>query len=507
MIFAENRIPEPPVNIDDCLNKARQYLAQGAADRAVHLLQRATEQAPHHAELWKLLGIACHEEQLEPEAVTAFTQVCTLQPDDIDTAMMLAQSSQLAGLPALGHFERLLTLIPEDLNARRGYAGALVADNQRAAAESLLCQSLQQHPDWLVGHKTLSSLRYTSGDHSHFADSYAVACARQPGNMPLWLEWFRSQAQIRAWDNASRILTEAEALFGAHPQLDLAKLFIASESGDQVRAELLFEQTSQLDDLTRDLALIRHLLRKGDAALAETIAMRRISSPAANVIWPYLSLIWRLTGNEYAHWLDGEPPLVHTMDLAFAGEELSQLASLLRQLHQARGPFAEQSVRGGTQTDQHLFLRHEPIVRALKNRMQSAVADYVAQLPSGASGHPLLGAPREQLRRGRVQFAGSWSVRLTAQGHNVSHTHPQGLISSALYISLPEPAQMGPAPAGWIQFGTAPSELNLPLKPLLKVEPKVGRLVVFPSTLWHSTIPFNDGERLVVAFDVRPPRS
>lgn len=494
------------MNIDDCLNKAQQWICEGATDRAVQLLQRATEQAPHQPELWKLLGIACHEEQLEPEAVTAFTQACALNPRDIDAIMMLAQSSQLAGLPALEHFERLLALIPDDLNARRGYAAALAADNQREAADTLLCQSLQQHPDWLAGHKALSSLRYTSGDHTHFADSYASACSRQPGHLPLWLEWFRSQAQVRAWDNARRIIAEAEAFFGPHPQLDLAKLFIASESGDQTSAERLFEQTSQLDDLTRDLALIRHLLRKGDAAPAETVAMRRISSPAANVIWPYLSLIWRLTGNEYAHWLDGEPLLVHTMDLAFADEELNQLAGLLRQLHQARSPFAEQSVRGGTQTDQHLFLRHEPILRALKNRMQSAVASYVAQLPSGASGHPILGAPREQLIRGRMQFAGSWSVRLTAQGHNVSHTHPQGLISSALYISLPKPEQMGPTPAGWIQFGTPPSELNLPLAPLLNLEPKVGRLVVFPSTLWHSTVPFNDGERLVVAFDVRPPR-
>jgi hypothetical protein len=39
------------------------------------------------------------------------------------------------------------------------------------------------------------------------------------------------------------------------------------------------------------------------------------------------------------------------------------------------------------------------------------------------------------------------------------------------------------------------------------VEPRPGRLVLFPSTLWHSTEPFAAGERLVVSFDVSLPRA
>ena len=38
------------------------------------------------------------------------------------------------------------------------------------------------------------------------------------------------------------------------------------------------------------------------------------------------------------------------------------------------------------------------------------------------------------------------------------------------------------------------------------VEPRPGRLVLFPSWMWHGTVPFGAGERLTVAFDVAPPR-
>jgi hypothetical protein len=64
---------------------------------------------------------------------------------------------------------------------------------------------------------------------------------------------------------------------------------------------------------------------------------------------------------------------------------------------------------------------------------------------------------------------------------------------------------MGPAPAGWIRFGQPPPELGLDLPHTAQLEPRPGRLVLFPSTMWHATVPFEEGERLVVAFDVRPP--
>ena len=125
--------------------------------------------------------------------------------------------------------------------------------------------------------------------------------------------------------------------------------------------------------------------------------------------------------------------------------------------------------------------------------------DYIAALPPPETGHPLLNTPRSDLK-----FAGSWSVRLAAQGHHAVHTHPAGWISSALHVALPD--AIGAAPAGWLRFGAPPPDLGLTLTPYRQIAPKVARLVLFPSTLWHDTIPFTEGERLSLAFDIRPPR-
>jgi predicted 2-oxoglutarate/Fe(II)-dependent dioxygenase YbiX len=64
---------------------------------------------------------------------------------------------------------------------------------------------------------------------------------------------------------------------------------------------------------------------------------------------------------------------------------------------------------------------------------------------------------------------------------------------------------MGKPPAGWLALGLAPPELQLDLPASGFVEPKAGRLVLFPSTMWHSTVPFEQGERLTIAFDVKRP--
>jgi hypothetical protein len=123
---------------------------------------------------------------------------------------------------------------------------------------------------------------------------------------------------------------------------------------------------------------------------------------------------------------------------------------------------------------------------------------YVAALPPIDPRHPLLSTSRNQLL-----FAGAWSVRLHAQGFHVCHTHPMGWISSAFYVALPH--DLGPAPAGWLQPGAPPSDLRLNLPPYAQIEPRPGRLVLFPSTMWHGTVPFNDGERLTIAFDIAVP--
>jgi Tfp pilus assembly protein PilF len=448
------------------------------------------------------LGLAARDSQYMEEARVAIAAAAKLAPHDAKMAFAHAQINFETWRPAAKLFRDAQRLAPQDLHITRNAALALAAEGEVQTAQKLLLRALNDHPSWVDGHTTLATLRITSGARDSFDQSFGEACAKQPHDMPLRLAWFHTLSKAREWDAARRVIFDGEQLLGPQRALEVARIYIASESDEASTNPHLFDSVEDMCDPGLDLCHVRYCLRLGRIDKAISIASRHISSPAASIFWPYLSLAWRLQGNANAAWLDGDPLLFQCFDLDFSVEELEDLTQTLRALHVMQAPYLEQSVRGGTQTDRQLFFHHDPVIQKAKARIQAAVRDYVAQLPPCDAAHPLLGAPR-----GEQLFEGSWSVRLGAQGYHSCHTHSRGWISSAFYVSLPAPEQMGPSPAGWLQFGTPPPELGLPLDVYTQIEPKPGRLVLFPSTLWHGTVPFNDGERLSIAFDIRRPRS
>lgn len=197
-----------------------------------------------------------------------------------------------------------------------------------------------------------------------------------------------------------------------------------------------------------------------------------------------------------AFWAGGHGrPIVRVSDLGLGPAEIAELTACLRTMHLDRSEPLDQSVRGGTQTDGRLLQRIAPSIRSLYRRIDAEVARYVEALPDPIDGHPLLGRIPF-----RPRIIGSWSVRLTTGGHHAPHLHPQGWLSSAFYVVVPDVGAS--SQEGHLTLGEPQPALNTGLAPYLTVEPRPGRLVLFPSTLWHGTRPFARGERMTVAFDV-----
>jgi Tfp pilus assembly protein PilF len=429
-------------------------------------------------------------------ALSAIRAAEEQDPDDPRAAFGLAQLSFECWRPAAALFERARTLIPGNSDVLRNHALALAAEGQGDTAEALLEAALRRMPGWLDGHRILTAQRITAGEGDGFDRSYAEAVQADPNNGALRMMWFQQHVALKDWERAGAILAQAQKALPAHRGLQLAALFLASESGAERDNADLFAGYEALGDPGLDLCRVRHHLRGGEVVRAEAIAATHSTGPAARMFWPYLSLCWRLTGDSRAEWLDGDPLYSAAFDLDFSAAELTELADVLRGLHRMKAPYPEQSVRGGTQTDRQLFFHPDPAIQAARTKITAAVREYIAALPPKDATHPLL----SQLRDTQPLFEGSWSVRLAAAGHHSSHTHVLGWISSAFYVALPDQEDKGA-----LALGSPPPELALPLEAYARIAPKPGRLVLFPSTMWHCTEPFAAGERLTIAFDVKLP--
>jgi tetratricopeptide (TPR) repeat protein len=462
-------------------------------------LDAAIRAGTRDARLWHLHGLILRELERYAEAIPSLRRAAQLAPSSVKIAHALARTSYEAGLPSVELYGQTLRLSPGDPELIQGLVAALSVEGRIGDAVAGLERSLSLTPHWVQGHKTLANIRWSEGERKGFARSFDAALTAIPANVDLRRQQIIALIHAEQWDEALAAIAAGRAALGDDPMFDANEAVIYSETGEAERAQLIFERLADLPDATVQLRHVRNLLRLGRAADASVQIDSWLATPNAFQFWPYASIAWRMTGDPRFEWLQGDPRMIGVYDIADRLPPLDELADTLRRLHTTRGEYLDQSVRGGTQTLGNLFYRVDPIIARVREAICATVAEHVAQLPSADELHPLLAPPRDR----PIRFAGAWSVRLSGGGYHANHVHPFGWISSALYIVLPP--GIGEGEAGFLTLGEPQAQLKLDLPPTRLIEPKPGRLALFPSWMWHGTRPFGAGERMTIAFDVALP--
>jgi len=481
-------------------NFALDCLKAGNEEEAIPLVAAGLARHPSDVRLWQVQGLLHRSIGDSAAAVLALDRAADLAPNDAKIAHARARAHMEAGAPRIELFDRAAELAPADVSILQGRAAALMMLGQTAEGLRQLQDQVRRQPLWLEGHAVLSRYRWMLGDTDTFVSSVQEALLRAPAEALLWKELIGTLSRANRHADVLKAIERGRQFIGDLPMLDAYAAFAHDELGERDAARALFEGLMPISESWIAILYVSHLLRSGEYLQAGDLAYRWARTPGGNEFWPYVSLAWRLTEDPRWQWLEGDDRLIQPYDLREAlGIPLERLAGLLRSLHTMVHQPLDQSLRGGTQTDGHLLARAEPELRALRAALLDAIQRHIDQLPPVDPNHPNLRHRRDR----PVRFSGSWSVRLTSAGHHAHHVHPQGWFSSAFYVHLPD----AEPPAGSIVFGQAPKELGIDLEPFFQVQPTPGHLVLFPSTTWHGTVPFDEGERITVAFDVAQPKA
>jgi tetratricopeptide (TPR) repeat protein len=222
----------------------------------------------------------------------------------------------------------------------------------------------------------------------------------------------------------------------------------------------------------------------------------------------YLALqavTWRLAGDPRHRQLYDYGAMVQTFTIPTPPgwpnltAYLTDLATVLKSRHGLHGDPLGQSMRKGVQTQQNLALSDDPVLQAFFSAIDLPIVEYLARVGDGAD-------PLRSRKGAGHRIKSAWSVKLEADGFHADHLHPEGWLSSAFYVELPKAIDVGHE--GWIKFGQPGAPTTPALGPEHFERPQAGRLVLFPSYMWHGTIPFGgDDTRLSMAFDVTPGKS
>jgi uncharacterized protein (TIGR02466 family) len=424
---------------------------------------------------------------------------------EIENALGEAKMMQRHFDRALLHFERAIVLKPDLLAAEKNRATALEYLRQPERAAGAYRRVLAQDPLDIRSHLLLNELLHRSGPAEEFLRSYDLARQLRPHSpIPLTakadqlLQLDRAAEAVPYYKSAMRL---APVHAAAH--IGLGRALAALGESEAARVAFEAGRAACPGDVDLQIAHAAFVLGQGDAPAAQALTQQALAaSPHSQPALAVLGLCYRAGGDEREAWLNGYDDLIQVYDLEppdpYADLESFHRDLELDALHGEARQFFSQTLRGGSRSFEDFFRHRHALRDRLKRRIAGAVERYIAAMKQRPE-HPFLG------RRGRgFAFAGSWTSRMRDGGFHLNHIH-NGWISSVYYVDVPEACEDTMARQGWLKFGEPSANLGFRNSIRRLVQPKPGRLVLFPSYLWHGTVPYHaDQTRTTIAFDLNP---
>ena len=179
--------------------------------------------------------------------------------------------------------------------------------------------------------------------------------------------------------------------------------------------------------------------------------------------------------------------------------ELSDdLISSILEFHKSgeSDPKSQPLLSNGKQSSGNIFLNQREDIQLLKKILENKVENYLKEFSTSNEGL-IINWPKNFKIYG-------WLVSISSGGKLSPHIHKEGWLSGSLYFKMPSKKTKN---EGNIVFSLDGANYPTDGKKFEKksVDVSKGDLVLFPSSLFHHTIPFKSNEeRVTFAFDIIP---
>lgn len=527
--------PDDAEILNNFANLKRQ---QQMPDDAEQLFRKAIKLKPDFVDAWYNLSLLLSLSKRHRASIECLRKVKSLQPTHKAALQALIAEYLHEGL--LEEADKLLASAPNEYQSDIYFliSKAMLLRKQGYASEGVAFMlPLQKHPAAL---RELVLCCYAAGETEQAKQLLTKQLELLPTD-PLWLHL---SAEL-GWQNADtgwlNHYQRALEHKNVPPLVYLEYANKLQKTGDFIGAEQIIDRGLELSPQSGGLLLLKGYLRREAGAFDESLvwlikaeytgqvvkealseqvvtlmALEQVdsaitileklchSNPLDQACWALLAACYKLSGNEsfYRALYDFDKFIrVYQLGVAEGFRDIEsfnqQLLAKLHSLHTCNQHPLQQSLRQGTQTDNHLFHRKDAILKQLQQQISVAVSQYIQMLPEDIE-HPFLKRQTMQFK-----YSGSWSVRLRQQGFHRNHYHGDGWISGCYYVHIP--GAVNKSGSGWIKFGQPELGRHIISEADYLVKPKEGMLVLFPSMMWHGTEPFNDEHyRVTVAFDIVP---
>lgn len=470
-------------------------------EEAAESYRKALALNPSISEMHFNLGSVLAQLGRDNEAIASYKRAIAISPGlavaHFNLASLLQRRNQLD--EAIQHYRQAVVIEPGFFEAYGSLGTAMQQQGHLDDAIACYRQALAIS-DHALGHFNLATALRDRGGLEQAVAHYRQAIVLQPNYADAYNnlgEVFRDQG------NMEQAVACYQQALSQQPNHQAAAFNMAQFLYDAQRfAEAIpYFQSSQLEDWQER---VLYCLYKSGQYEAFKQRLQPLLAQAEHVS-PFLATLSAHYATNFRQ-ADGYRFCATPVDFVFhrsiaplAEESSDLLASLLSDI--ALTDIAERRqgrLYNGMQSAGNLFKRKESSFRDLSQLIIEQVQAYGAHF-AGKECDLVRYFPED------VEFASSWYVRMRQGGHLTSHIHEIGWLSGCVYLALPQevPGQHD----GSIEFSTHGDDYpkmhdEFPVK---TIRPAVGDIVLFPSSLFHRTIPFHSGEeRICIAFDIKP---
>lgn len=479
-----------------------QLLNQGKLTEAETAAKKLTAKYPHAFILYNIMGITQDGLAKFSDAVNSYSKALTLQPGNPDLhfnlGIALANTGRLK--EAADSYHKAIGLNPNFFEAYANLGTVLQKQGLLEEAIKHYRTALRIHED-PRGHFNLGTALRDEGKLdeaiAHFkkaialfpnyadAHNYLGECLRDQGNMEDAIKCYQDTLALNP-NHPGANYNMGEFLYLAGRYDEAAEFLERSQLDDwQERALYCLYKAKRFDDFKTRLDNIVKTHAKHNAPFLQTLSTHYARNFG--------------TEDQYNFCKNGFDFVYQNSIQELAEPDSPFLKQLLDDINNTEIEVRAQGmIINGKQSAGNLFKRPEASFRKLGELVRQEFINYREKF-AGADCELIKSFPKE------LEFTSSWYVRLRKGGFVDRHIHEVGWISGAVYLVMPKNRQ-DPL-EGCFEYGLHGD--NYPTNhddfPVGIASPKVGDIVLFPSSLFHRTIPFNSNEeRICIAFDLKP---
>lgn len=464
--------------LDDLVGEAQRLLQQGRFQDAQAVCESARSDGFQHPALFKIEAVAVFQLGDALQAARLLETAVNRYPDDPEAHFNLGIVFQSRGLmdEALAQFNRSAELAPGSAPAHYNKATALHETGQLGGAEAAYRDAIAADHAYAPAHAGLAFVLRTTGQYEASVAAYEDALKNDPDDPQTKSGYGTALQQLGRLSDAAAALESAAALDPDYPDACTNLADVLIEKGEPDAAVAVC-----------DRYLDRH---PGDSGVlaAKAIALGECGASDA--------VDWLVDFDRFLY-PERQERVSGYSDIQSFNTALAERILVHPTLVDAP---ASHATRFGKHTGELLGEETGPLA-AFQRMIDDAVARYRQRLGNDPE-HPFVANALDRWR-----FT-AWSIVMRgAGGHQAPHIHPSAWLSGVYYPLVPDIVnESAAAQAGWIEFGQPSEEYHWSKQPPLRaVRPEPGLLVLFPSYVFHRTIPYDsEGTRISVAFDVLP---